>query len=81
MPQDPRSPAPDGAAPLVVFVNGERREVPAGATARDLVVMLGLEGRPLAVEVNERVVPRAGLAECRLRESDRLEFVTLVGGG
>ena len=69
------------AAEVTVVVNGERRTLPAGFTARDLVVLLGLEGRPLAVEHNEQVVPRARLADCTLSDGDRLELVTLVGGG
>ena len=64
-----------------VVVNGEVRDVPAGSTAGDLVALLGLEGRPFAVEVNERVVPRMSLPDCTLSEGDRLEIVTLVGGG
>jgi sulfur carrier protein len=55
--------------------------VPDGSTAGDLVAALGFVGRPLAVEVNEEVVPRARLADCRLEPGDRLELVTLVGGG
>jgi sulfur carrier protein len=55
--------------------------VPAGSTAGELVATLGFAGRPLAVEVNEEVVPRARLADCRLKAGDRLELVTLVGGG
>lgn len=66
---------------ITVIVNGQPREVPVGATAADLVAALGLSGRPLAVEVNEEVVPRSRLAACRLVEGDRLELVTLVGGG
>ena len=66
---------------ITVIVNGESREVPMGSTAGDLVEALGLAGRPLAVEVNEEVVPRARLADCRLQPGDRLELVTLVGGG
>ena len=66
---------------ITVTVNGEHRVVPAGSTAGDLVVSLGFAGRPLAVEVNEVVVPRAMLADCRLNSGDRLELVTLVGGG
>ena len=77
-----KSLAPPGAADtIVVAVNGEPHAVAAGATARDVVAALGLEGRPLAVEVNETVVPRAGLAGCMLSGGDRLEIVTLVGGG
>ncbi len=66
---------------ITVIVNGESRAVPTGSTAGDLVEALGLAGRPLAVEVNEEVVPRARLADCRLQPGDRLELVTLVGGG
>lgn len=66
---------------ITVIVNGQPRDVPAGSTAAELVVVLGFAGRPLAVEVNEEVVPRARLADCRLQSGDRLELVTLVGGG
>jgi len=66
---------------ITVIVNGESRAVPTGSTAGDLVEALGFTGRPLAVEVNEEVVPRVRLADCRLQPGDRLELVTLVGGG
>ena len=58
---------------ITVIVNGESRAVPTGSTAGDLVEALGLAGRPLAVEVNEEVVPRARLADCRLQPGDRLD--------
>lgn len=74
--------APDAAAEtIVVAVNGEPHRVACGATAHDVVVALGFAGRPLAVEVNETVVPRASLAGCMLAAGDRVEIVTLVGGG
>ncbi|MFM9195703.1 MAG: sulfur carrier protein ThiS [Planctomycetia bacterium] len=66
---------------ITVIVNGQPRGVPAGSTAAELVAALGFAGRPLAVEVNEEVVPRARLADCKLEDGDRLELVTLVGGG
>ncbi len=66
---------------ISVTINGEPRPVAAGSTALDLVESLGLAGRPLAVEVNEAVVPRARLGEQPLVAGDRVEIVTLVGGG
>ena len=91
VPVDPGRPArgADDGAPLkhgvaqkhCVTVNGQRREVPAGGSAHDLVVALGLAGRPLAVEVDGRVVPRARLADCMLEPESVIEIVTLVGGG
>jgi sulfur carrier protein len=47
----------------------------------ELVASLGFAGRPLAVEVNEQIIPRAHLGSCLLQASDRIEIVTLVGGG
>jgi thiamine biosynthesis protein ThiS len=69
------------AATVAVSVNGVARDVAAGSTAAELVVALGCAGRPVAVEVNEQVVPRADLARRQLAAGDRLEIVTLVGGG
>ena len=72
--------APSPAA-LQVSVNGEPRAFAAGASALDAVTALGFAGRPLAVEINERIVPRRDLAAWTLAEVDRIEIVTLVGGG
>ncbi len=81
MTQEPAPPTARQPREITVIVNGQPRGVPAGSTAGDLVAALGFVGRPLAVEVNEEVVPRARLADCRLEPGDRLELVTLVGGG
>lgn len=75
------SPLPGAAAEIRVVVNGEPQQVPAGLPVTDLLVRLGLAGRPLAVEINRTVVPRRLLAERLLAAGDQLEIVTLVGGG
>ncbi len=64
-----------------VELNGEPRECPDGATVADLLEELKLDRRYLAVERNREVVPREQHGETRLAEGDRLEVVTLVGGG
>jgi sulfur carrier protein len=69
------------SAEFEIQVNGEPYPAATGSSALDVVAALGLAGRPLAVEVNEEVVPRARLAGCMLKAGDRLEIVTLVGGG
>ena len=69
------------SGPVEIQVNGEPYPAVTGSSALDVVAALGLAGRPLAVEVNEEVVPRARLADCMLKAGDRLEIVTLVGGG
>jgi sulfur carrier protein len=62
-------------------VNGEARTVQAGSSIEELVVLLGLGGRKLAVAVNREVVPRAQHAFHRLRDGDRVEILEAVGGG
>lgn len=64
-----------------VTVNGERRELPTGITIGQLVADSGLPENAVAVEVNERLVPRAERANHPVSDGDRVELVTLVGGG
>ena len=66
---------------MTLTVNGEPKNVPEGLTLAQLVRELGLERNPIAVELNRQVVPRDRLGETRLAQGDRLEIVTLVGGG
>lgn len=66
---------------ITVMVNGDARAVPAGTTVGELLVVLGLGGRRVAVERNKEVVPRAAHAATALADGDRLELVTFVGGG
>ena len=64
-----------------VVVNGDRREVADGATIASLLAELELEPRTVAVELNQDIAPREQYGEQRLADGDRLEIVTLVGGG
>jgi thiamine biosynthesis protein ThiS len=66
---------------IQVSVNGEAVALPTGSTLSELLRRLALEGRPVAVEHNRRVVPRAEHASVRLNHGDTLEIVTFVGGG
>lgn len=66
---------------LKVIVNGQDRQLAEGTTIADLLVELGLDPRMLAVERNLTLVPRAQHAETELATGDRVEVVTLVGGG
>ncbi|MDZ4780584.1 MAG: sulfur carrier protein ThiS [Planctomycetia bacterium] len=66
---------------MEVFVNGAAREVPPGTTLAALIQELAMEPRFVAVEVNLELVPRTQHAARLLAAGDRLEIVTLVGGG
>jgi sulfur carrier protein len=66
---------------VTISVNGEARAVAAGTTVGQLLAELALPSERVAVERNGRIVPRAAHATTALEEGDRLEIVTLVGGG
>jgi sulfur carrier protein len=66
---------------MTITLNGESRDVLPGTTVAELLGELGVLSKHVAVEVNLQLVPRVKHAEHRLRENDRLEVVTLVGGG
>jgi thiamine biosynthesis protein ThiS len=64
-----------------ITVNGEQRRIDAGTTVAALVASLGYGDRPVAVERNLEVVPRARHAACVIESGDRIEIVVFVGGG
>jgi sulfur carrier protein len=64
-----------------VVINGEQRSVNQGTTVAGLIDDLGFAGKPIAVERNREVVPRARHASTVLVAGDRIELVTFVGGG
>ena len=66
---------------MKVEINGVEREVPEGIRVSDLLDDLDLEPEQAAVEVNRVLVPRSERGRTPLAEGDRVEIVTLVGGG
>jgi thiamine biosynthesis protein ThiS len=67
--------------PMTIVVNGQPRQLARPATVAELLKQLEMPTRGVAVEVNMQIVPRLRHAEHLLADGDRLEIVTLVGGG
>ena len=66
---------------MKVIVNGEPRHIDERATLASLLEQLEFAAKHFAVEVNFEVVPRREHTEYLLQDGDRLEIVSLVGGG
>ena len=64
-----------------IIVNGTPRELKQPLSVAELLEHLKIPPRGVAVEVNLQLVPRAHHEQHQLRDGDRLEVVTLVGGG
>jgi sulfur carrier protein len=67
---------------MQVTLNGTpHRFDPPPATVAELVRVLNLEGKRIAVELNGEIVPRSRYGETRVMAGDQLEVVAAVGGG
>ena len=66
---------------MQIQVNGDSRDVAEGTSVAQLLDELQLDPRTLAVELNLELVPRGEHPATHLSEGDKLEVVTLVGGG
>jgi thiamine biosynthesis protein ThiS len=62
-------------------VNGEERAFAGLAHLADLVGVLGLDPRKVAVERNLEIVPRSAYERTALEDGDRIEIVHFIGGG
>jgi len=64
-----------------ITLNGQPDSAPEGITVSDLLARLELQPVRVAVEINEELVSRPTFDRHELREGDRIEIVTFVGGG
>ena len=64
-----------------VQVNGERHTCSADALLPDLLRQLDFNPRLIAIEYNGEILHRQFWDATQIEEGDRLEVVTIVGGG
>ena len=66
-----------------VTVNGQSRELPAGATVASVIELLEVTpgARGVAVALNGEVVSRSRWPATELREGARVEVVAAIQGG
>jgi sulfur carrier protein len=68
---------------MVITVNGQRTEVPAGATVGNLLERLrgAPDGRGVAIALEGEVVPRAAWSRTEIADGAHVEVVVAVQGG
>lgn len=66
---------------IEIVVNGEPRRIPACETLAQALAALGAPALGCAIEKNGRIIPRSTHGSEAIRDGDRLEIVTFVGGG
>ncbi|NJL67135.1 MAG: thiamine biosynthesis protein ThiS [Richelia sp. CSU_2_1] len=66
---------------ITLQVNGENRSCPAHTKLPELLEQLALNPRLIAVEYNGEILHKQFWETTQMQEGDRLEIVTIVGGG
>lgn len=64
-----------------ISFNGEPLSIDGATTISKILDQFEIDRRQVAVEVNLEIVPRAELDKYVIQDGDRIEVVTLVGGG
>ncbi|WP_455223430.1 sulfur carrier protein ThiS [Kaarinaea lacus] len=66
---------------MKIQLNGDTQQFEDNLTAAQLVEKLGLQGRRIAMEVNQEIVPRSSYETYQFKENDKVEIIHAVGGG
>lgn len=64
-----------------IQVNGEPKKISSSCSITDLLLLLEITGRRVAVELNKEIVPKSLHATTILQENDCVEVVHAIGGG
>lgn len=64
-----------------ILLNGQPYSIHAGSSVADLLHLLEVHGKRIAVELNGDIVARVRFAEITLLPMDRVEIVHAIGGG
>jgi thiamine biosynthesis protein ThiS len=62
-------------------VNGEQRACQSGSTVGDLLRELEIKTERVAVELNLEILDRQEFERRDLKEGDRIEILSFIGGG
>ena len=65
----------------MITINGKQIQLKAEMSVADYLEQNNYQINRIAVEMNEEILPKYSYSETMLKDGDRLEIVTFVGGG
>ena len=65
----------------MITVNGKQIQLTSEMSVADYLEQNNYQINRIAVEMNEEILPKYSYSETMLKDGDRLEVVTFVGGG
>ena len=64
-----------------IILNNTVNEVHENITIEELLILNNIRSKYIAVEINKRIIPKSKYKEYQLREDDKVEIITAIGGG
>ncbi len=64
-----------------IVLNNECKSVQNNITLAELIAGLALKGSRYAVEINQKIIPKAEHQHLLLQADDKIEIVRAIGGG
>lgn len=65
----------------MITVNGKQIQLASEMSVADYLEQNNYQINRIAVELNEEILPKYSYSDTMLKDGDRLEVVTFVGGG
>tara|TARA_Y100000287_G_C14193315_1_gene341386 strand:- start:989 stop:1189 length:201 start_codon:yes stop_codon:yes gene_type:complete len=64
-----------------IMLNNEDSEVRDGMTIAQLLNDREIQNKYIAVEVNKIIIPKSDYQKYEIKNGDRIEIITAIGGG
>ena len=64
-----------------IVLNNEDSEILDGMTIEKLLKDKEIQNKYIAVEVNKIIVPKSEYQKYKIKNGDRIEIITAIGGG
>tara|TARA_A100001388_G_C28741170_1_gene486968 strand:- start:843 stop:1043 length:201 start_codon:yes stop_codon:yes gene_type:complete len=64
-----------------IILNNQLEKIPETYTVKNLLADKNIKTKYFAVEINRNIVPKSTYCKYYLKENDKVEIITAIGGG
>ena len=65
----------------MIILNGKEKEFEGEVTVEDFISQLNYKKEQVAVELNEKIIPKADYSKTVVKDGDVIEVLSFMGGG
>lgn len=66
---------------ITILLNGNDKQLESNTSITQLLELLDLTEKRLAVEINQQIIARSDFSNTTLQSNDNVEIVQAIGGG